>query len=155
MSIQRYPSFNYFKVSDTAEAVYAGVFVLTEAIQLRQIICHVYKHGSLSGTETLRAKIYADVGLTRILFQSDSYSLSTANMSTYWRGTIPLDFTSERFLDKAKSYFIAFELSNYTRVADSFYFSFLRDTVYQVNTTVSVDPLYCALIGYKSIESEQ
>lgn len=155
MTVIKYLNSDYFKVSDTAESVFAGEFVLDESIQVKQMICHMYKHGALSGNESLVAKVYSDSAMTKLIFQSSSYLLSTANMTTYWRGLVPIEFATERFLEAGKSYYIAFELSNYTRNADDFYISFLVDTADPIYTVVSGTPLYCGIVGYKKIASEQ
>lgn len=155
MTVIKYLNSDYFKVSDIAESVFAGGFVLDESMQVKQLLCHIYKHGALAGSESIVAKVYSDSSLTKLLFQSSPYLLSTASMTTYWRGLIPLEFATEKFLEAGKSYYIVFELSNYTRSADSFYISFLVENTEPIYTVVSGNPLYCAIIGYKKIVSEQ
>jgi hypothetical protein len=155
MSIEKFPEIGRFKVSDTAESVFAGGFTLDEAIQLEQLICHIYKHGTAGGSETLKANIYVDAAMTKLLCQSDPYVLEDAAMGTHWRGRIPLTFNKE-FLDSGKVYYVAFELTNYTRNGDTYYISYLLDNYNPINDLTGDDyALYCAFIGYKKREGEQ
>lgn len=154
MSIEKFPQYSHFKVADTSELVLAGTFSLESPVQIRQVLTHIYKHGAHGGSESVVAKIFLDSGLTVLLDTSDPVLFSDIEMGDHWRGQVPFNFPNKKFMDSSKSYYIAFEISNYTRSGNDFYISFLVDTTDQIYTAAGSAPIYCALVGYQSRDEE-
>lgn len=153
MSVQAFPEYSFWKIADTSEVVLAGGFTFADNQQLHQVIPHVYLHGTLTGTEKIRSKLYLDSALTKVLDTSDWFTLSEiTNIAQYWRGRIGLTFSNKPYIETTKTYYISFETTGYTRNADTFYIGYLLDDFNPVNS--GLIGLYAAMTGYRIIDGE-
>lgn len=133
MAFESFPDNLLVKTIETDELVECGTLEFPDAMKLQHIIFTIYKHGAAGGTERLRAKIYADSGLTDLLSTSDWVNLSSFADGSYWIGRVRFDFSSLLNIKPGISYYAAFETDNYTRDADDYYLGLVLDYPLSVN----------------------
>lgn len=103
----------------TSEVVQCGKVTTTQAIELGYLRILLFKHGTLAGTEQVRAKVYHDSGYTQLYATSDWADIADIDgLTTDWWGWLRLDFDRPNLA--AGSYYIALETTGYT-YSDSAY----------------------------------
>jgi hypothetical protein len=116
MSIKDFAKNLYMKTFDTNETNLMGSFKALKNGELKYVRALLYVHGALAGTEKVRIKIYSDSLYENLLYVSDWSPLQ----DTEWLGWLRFDFHREN-INKNIEYWIAAEITGYTRNADLMY----------------------------------
>ena len=125
MAITQFKQYDYFRVADTGEIVPAFGFSTGTNQQLSQILFTAYIHGSLSGNETVVAKIYTDLALTKLVATSGNFLLSQIeNIGANWYGQIGVSFPTKPWIGLGNTFYVSIQVNNYT-YSGSTYVSFL------------------------------
>ena len=120
MAYLQFPNILDIKTLNTAEAYNFCTFTSTALMNLKHAYLHVYVHGTESGNEQIRVKIYRDSGLSDLVDTSAWDSLSGREaIGTYDLNYVRLDFNSKT-LAANTTYYAVVETQNYTRNADTF-----------------------------------
>jgi len=114
-----------------------GVAVAAESFELASCRVKIYKHGTLSGSETLKMVLFADQDMTMPFASSNTINVSDFSSGSYWRGMVNFTFGGQVVV-AGGSYYPALVAGNYTRNGNTFYISYAYDWPIYVNT--SIDP---------------
>ena len=115
------------KTIDTAEDVDLGGFYSTSKFELSNMRLLIYKNGTPGGSETATIKLYPNEDFDVPTYTSDVFTFSNIpDFGEFWIGWVRFDFNREVInldADGDFPYFPRLEMANYTRNADTFYFS--------------------------------
>lgn len=158
MAFKDFASTQYCKTIDTGELVRLGSFQETTNGFLAHIRAMLVIRGvtNLAGTEKIRLKIFSDVGFSSLLYTSEWSNLSdiTGLGSADWIGWIRCDFNKHP-INKNLVYYVAAELTGYTRNADIFWCGLNYDfpfPVYDNSENLFYDhPLAMQIFSYKAV----
>jgi hypothetical protein len=155
MAYLPFPEVLDIKTLDTSEAYMFCSFVTADYFQEIGVgYVHIYKHGTLGGSEQIRVKIYKDTGLTQLVDTSAWASLSQRSaQGTYDINSIRIDFNS-KMLAGGTTYYAVIETQNYTRNSDTFYIGLVLQSTEgwmepPANTTIAMDAGIFPLFGYR------
>ncbi len=128
------PDQAYVKTIDTGETVLCGGFTLGSETELSNIRVILFKVGTLAGTEQLRARVYGDRAMTKLMHTSDWLNLSAIeDLTAMWWGWVRFDF-ERKPLDTVREYFLAIDTQGYTRNADTMFIGLSLDWPTRVNS---------------------
>lgn len=161
MSVLQFPDIGYFKLADNTVSnfIECGYFNLSEGIELQYMLLSVFQRGVIVTPYTVRMNVYGTDALESPIFSSswETLSMSTLTLdeagthySNNFYGNIYLTFAGNP-LNPNIDYYMALELSGYTRVADTYYFAAQLDWSSPVNiqTTSHKSGARVRIIGKK------
>lgn len=156
MSIEQIIATQWHKKFDNDEVVPIGSFSTISDEELQYLQHYFFIHGNIAWTERFRSKIYSDANYLSLLYTSDWSSFSNiTDRGQYWQGWVRSDFHREH-LKAGVTYWLAVEIGNYVRNADTFYISLKYDydnSVYPKVSTQFVDyPLATRFCTWKEID---
>lgn len=128
MSFEQYPNELKIVVLEDNDKLYMGKYAFTENVELQYIVATLHKRGNGVGNEKFRLNIYSenDTARTIPVYQSEFFEYSDLPAFEYFLGSVRFDFCGE-FLASGKTYQLEIEAQNYTRTADTYYFSYVLD----------------------------
>lgn len=145
------PSVAYVRVLGTSELVQAGSIDLSQHTELEYLRILLYKHGTLGGTEQIRAKLYHDAACTELYATSDWSNVADIDgLSTYWWGWFRLGFNRVQ-LNKNAVYYVALETQNYTESSSYLAVSFDWPVPQNTGSDVPHRALMMQVYGYRSL----
>lgn len=139
MAFTQFPNIGYFRPLDTDTITQMGYFNIDAGTELKHMMLTVYMNAPVSSPFTSRINVYGTAALDTPIFRSDWVTISSATLvpsyTTGWLGNIYYDFSGNP-LNPNIDYYMGIETSGYTRIADSYYFSFNLDWYSPVNNAV-------------------
>ncbi len=145
---QSFPNTLKVKVIETSEVVQLGGVQAAQHLDLKYLQLVIYVHGTMAGTEKLRARVFPDQAMACAALATSSYSqiASITNLGTHWIGRLRFDFNGEP-LNKNTRYWIGLDASGYTRNADTLYIGAVLD--YNFAQVSQPTAAWMALYGYR------
>jgi len=160
MSIQKFPADRLIRIFGDDETVRMGSFKVAKNGDLQHIRVLTFIRGPMTGTQKIRVKIFSESSYTSLLYTSDWLTLSEISAIKYvasangWYGWLRLDF-DRKHLNKNNYYWLSCEIDNYTRNADTSFFSLVYDSpvsVYDNEEARAFDhPLSFLIYQYEAI----
>jgi len=135
MAYGQFPETLLVKSIDTSETVELGQFQPTANGEIAHIRAHMFKHGTIGGSESVTISIHTSSDLTTAYATSDAVTFATiqnsSNLNTTgdWIGWFRFDFNREN-LNKNQTYYVSCTLTNYTRNSDTYYAGLVYDFPY-------------------------
>jgi hypothetical protein len=154
MAFSPFPGKGYYRILESNEEAKGGYFTLTDSMDLKHIVPQIFIHGTMSGSEQVRMKIYGANGAsatsTPIAVSAYAPLADIGNYTSNWLGDIFLDFSGEP-LKSGVSYYMSLQIANYTRNADTFYIGVNLDWYPDVNDPVvsTTRGFRARILGYK------
>lgn len=139
MAIIQFRDIDNFRVADTGEVITAFSFSVAEVQQLSQVLVTPYIHGTTAGNEKIRAFLYSDIALTKLIATSDDFHISLIeNIAPNWYGQIGITFPTRPWIGLNNTFYVAITAVNYTASGNSYYISFRMRNSYIENTLVTL-----------------
>lgn len=156
MSIEQIPSVQWYKKFEDDEIVKIGSFTMIQDEELQYLMNYFFIHGNIAGTERFRAIAYSDPDYLSQIYVSDWSNFSDiTGRGQYWQGWVRSTFHREHLKD-GRTYYLAVEIDNYVRNADTFYIALKYDydnSVYpKMSTQFAEYPLATRFYTWKEVD---
>lgn len=151
-SFGNFPEILTLKTLDTSEDYQFCSFTTDKKEQTKHGYLWVYIHGSESGSERMRVKLFSDSAETTLVDTSDWVDLADRSAKgTYDINYIRFDF-NQIYLKASTTYYARVETDNYTRNGDTFYIALAQYlwedwTLPPANTTVPAGACVFGILG--------
>lgn len=151
-----FPATEYWKVFETGETFVGGGATFTRDAQLSKVIVTLYKQGTSTGTERMRAKLYHDFAMTK-LYAVGAWTLlrSVIDLGTVVRASeVPLTFDTEPFVQTGQEYFVALEIDSYTRNGETFFIAADFNWPIKLNTSDSQQAIKMSFLERRGVRHQ-
>lgn len=139
MAIIQFRDIDNFRIADASEVIPAFSFSVADSQQLSQILVTTYIHGTTAGNEKIRAFLYSDLTLTKLIATSDDFHVSLIeNIAPNWYGQIGITFPARPWIGLNNTFYVAITAVDYTPTGNSYYISFRMKDDYVENTLVTL-----------------
>lgn len=122
MAITQYPNAFWVRIAETNKELKLANISLAARIELKYIQLFLVKVGTAGGSEQMRVKVYADPTYTTAIATSSYVTLASMDGigAGAWLGQARFDFAREN-LAASQTYYLAMQLTSYTRNGTTFY----------------------------------